>query len=403
MNEYLVSLTHVIPLYCRNEKGNQEIWEVDNIFDNRDKQYIASVYANNQGTTVDPVTGLPAIEFNRSHNANPDLKWEENKELNIGLDFGFINNRVQGSLEYYNKITFDLIAPYAVAVPPNILPTTWGNAGEISNRGIELNLQVFAVDRDNIDWKTTFNFAKNTQEVISLSSSDSTFVWSEADKKRGWLEGRGLVGDQNWTQYISEGFSLGTFYMPEYAFINEDGQIELYTEEEGVTTVFPAQAERRVVGNVLPDFEIGWSNYFQVYKNLDISFSIRAVYGNDVLNVTRMIFSNPTVLPSLNALSDVMGEIEKGLTEAPKVNSYYIEDGSYIKIDNFTVGYNFNVSEIDYISNFRLYFTSNNLYTFTKYSGIDPETTYDGLDFGLDMYNVYPKTRTFTVGLQVKF
>lgn len=382
--------------------GNQEIWETSNIYDNRDKQYIASTYALSQGTTVDPVTGLPAIEFNRSHNANPDLKWEENKELNVGLDFGLLQNKIQGSFEYYNKTTFDLIAPYAVPVPPNVLPTTWGNAGEISNSGIELNLQIFAVNKDQFRWKTTFNFSKNKQEVISLSSSDSTFVWSEADKKKSWLSGRGLVGDQNWTQYVEEGFSLGTFYLPEYAGINEDGAIEMYTEDGDVTTSV-ADAERRVVGTALPDFEIGWSNYFKIYKNIDVSFSLRAVYGHELLNVTRMVFSNPTVLPTLNALTDVLNEVDKGLTEAPKVSSYYIEDGSYIKIDNLTIGYNFNVSEIKYLSKFRAYFSSNNLLTITDYKGIDPEISYDGLEFGLDMYNVYPKTRTFTLGLQVTF
>lgn len=382
--------------------GNQEIWNTDDIFNNRDKQYISEVYAVNKGTVIDPATGLPAINFFRYHNPNKNVKWEANKELNIGLDFGFLNNKVSGTVEYYVKNTFDLIAPYHVSRPPNIYDITWANAGEISNKGIEIALQIYALNKQNFDWKSNFTFSKNKQIVESLSSSDSSFVWGDEDKKKGWVNGPGLVGD-NWTQLLQEGESLGTFYMPVYAGLDDRGRVLMYTEVDSITTTSVAAAERRVVGCALPDFEIGWSNYFTIYKNIDMSFALRFVYGNQVLNATRLIFSNPEILPSQNALSEVMDEIERGLNEAPKINSYYIEDGSYLKIDNLTLGYNFNVSKIDYLSKFRIYFASNNLYTFTKYSGLDPETTYDGLDFGIDMYNVYPKTRTYTLGLQVIF
>jgi iron complex outermembrane receptor protein len=127
------------------------------------------------------------------------------------------------------------------------------------------------------------------------------------------------------------------------------------------------------------------------------------VYGNDVLNVTRMVFENPTILPTLNTLTSVQDEIERGLTDAPKVNSYYLEDGSFIRLDNLSVGYNVGLRENDWIQKIRIYFSSNNLMTLTGYTGIDPETSYDGKEFGLDMYNVYPKTRTYTFGLQVTF
>ena len=136
-----------------------------------------------------------------------------------------------------------------------------------------------------------------------------------------------------------------------------------------------------------------------------MSFSFRALYGNDVLNVTRMVFANPTVLPSLNGLEEVLVEAEKGISDAPEVNSYYLEDGSFIKLDNVTVGYNFDVSKLNFIQKLRIYFTSNNVLTLTNYTGLDPETNYssEDLSFGLDQYNVYPKTRTFTFGINVTF
>lgn len=371
--------------------GNQEIGT-----------YHAISAAVVSGPTINPETGQDAILFTIQHNANPNLKWEENREYNVGIDFGFLSNRISGSLELYNKITYDLIAPYAVPVPPNIVPTTWGNAGEISNKGIELFIQAYVINKSNFDWKSSLAFSKNQQKVVSLSDSTSGFNWSEGDKKQGWLSGRGLVGDQNWTQYVEEGFELGTFYMPEYAGLSSDGKFLFYTAAGGVTRNVD-EAERRVVGHALPDFEIGWSNYFTFFKNFDFSFSLRAVVGFDVLNVTRMVFSNPTVLPSLNGLTEVLQEVERGVTDFPKVNSYYLENGTFLKLDNITLGYNFPVNNVNWLQKLRVYATSNNLLTLTGYSGIDPEITYTGLSFGLDQYNVYPKTRTFTLGVNVTF
>ena len=162
-------------------------------------------------------------------------------------------------------------------------------------------------------------------------------------------------------------------------------------------------AERRVVGTALPDFEVGWSNYFTFFRNFDASITFRGVYGNDVLNVTRMVFENPTILPTLNVLTSVQDEIDRGLTDYPKVNSYYLEDGSFIRLDNLAVGYTFSPENNKWLKRLRIYFSSNNLLTITGYTGIDPETSYDGKEFGLDMYNVYPKTRTYTFGLQATF
>jgi TonB-dependent starch-binding outer membrane protein SusC len=355
---------------------------------------------NIDGTTVNFETGENAVKFGAPYNDNPDLKWEENAEYNIGLDFGFFSNKLSGSIEYYHKSTYDLLARYAVPVPPNIVQDTWANAGEILNQGLEFNIDYFAVSTENFTWKTSLVFAKNNQTVVSLSGPG--FDWTDADKKRGWMSGRGLVGDQNWTQLIEEGYSLGTFYMPEAAGLSEEGKYLFYMAD-GSTTELLDSAERRVIGTALPDFEIGFSNYFTFFKHFDANITIRGVYGNDVLNVTRMVFENPTILPTLNTLSSVSDEIENGLTDNPKINSSYVEDGSFLRIDNIALGYNVGFKENDWVKSLRIYFSSNNLYTLTNYTGIDPETSYDGNEFGLDMYNVYPKTRTYTFGLQVTF
>lgn len=368
--------------------GNQEI-----------DGYWGILYYSNAGITVNPENGADAIGFNRSWNSNPNIKWEENSELNIGVDYGFLANRFTGSIDYYNKKTYDLLAPYFVPVPPNAVNTTWANVGTIRNEGIEASLQAFLISNPEFKWKSNLTFSRNVQSVESLSGFG--FEWSPSSIREGWLSGRGLVGDQNWTQIVSPGYALGTFFMPEYAGLSADGKFLFYTAAGGVTR-FVNQAERRVVGTAQPDFELGWSNDLN-YKNWDLGFALRAVVGGDVLNVTRMVFSNPTILPSLNALAEVKDEIERGLTDAPKVNSYYLEDATFVRLEHITLGYNFNVSNLGWISKFRVYFSGNNLLLLTGYSGLDPEITYDGRSFGLDQYNVYPKTKAYTFGLTATF
>ncbi len=367
--------------------GNQEIGN-----------YLDIMTATAVGTTIDPETGLPTIEFQLSHNANPDLKWEENSEINIGIDFGVLNNRVSGSFDFYDKMTYDLLAPYNVPVPPNALSTTWANVGSIRNRGIELQLQAFVMDDRAFKWKTIYTFSKNKQTVEELSND--LFSWTE--RKEGWLSGRGLVGDENWTQMIRPGWALGTFYMPEYAGLSADGKFLFFTAAGGVTRDI-SKAERRVMGTAQPIFEMGWSNFFTIYKNLDVSFALRWVHGFDVLNVTRMVFENPSVIGTLNGLNSVADEIERGVTDFPKVNSYYLEDGSFLRMDNITVGYTFDVSKVKWLGKARLYASTNNLFIITGYTGLDPEISYNGLSFGLDQYNVYPKTRNFTAGVNITF
>ena len=370
--------------------GNQE-------FDS----YHDVIYAKSDGTGPNPETGTTAIIYKIPQNANPELKWEETSELNIGLDFGFLDSRISGSLEAYSKMTNDLLAPYNVPQPPNLYSTTWANAGSVSNKGVELNVQYFVIDNKNLDWKTTVAFSKNIQKLESLDSKDGKFSWTEADKKKGWLQGRGLVGDQNWALYLNPGDQLGTFFMPEYAGLSSDGKWLFYTANGGVTRNV-ADAERRVVGHALPNFELGWSNFIKLY-GFDINLSIRAVVGGKVLNVTRMVFANPTALGNENGLTEAISEYDRGLRDIPKLNSYYLEDASYVKVDNLSIGYTFDTNKLKWMKSFRLSVTSNNLYTFTKYKGFDPEISYSGLDFGLDQFNTYPKTRTITFGLSASF
>jgi iron complex outermembrane receptor protein len=356
--------------------------------------YTSLAYYVNAGTSINFETGEESILFAFSHNSNPDIKWEENAELNIGLDFGILEDKISGSFDFFQKRTYDLLGDYTVPVPPYPVDRIYANVGEFKVTGFEAFVQVYPVRNKNFDWKTSVVFSTYKQDVVSLSNDE--FNWSA--RREGWLQGRGLVGDLNWTQIVEPGKSLGTWYMPEYAGISQDGKFLFYTASGGVTRDLE-NAERRVVGSAQPDFELGWSNYFTFYKNWDLSFSLRAVYGYEIFNTTKLIFGNPVWLPEINVLESALDEAARGLNDNPKLSSYYLEDGSFIRLDNISIGYNF--KNVGMVRNIRLYFTSNNLLTITNYSGIDPEISFSGLSFGLDQYNVYPKTRTFTFGVNV--
>lgn len=361
--------------------------------------YVNNVFYVPAGTAINPETGDVVISFENDNDVtpNPELKWETNREINIGVDFGILNNKLSGSIELYQKTISDLIYRYELPVPPNKNRYIFANAGEVANRGVEVTLLGYPVSKKNFDWKSIFTFSANRQETNSIGNED--FKLEEV--KLLWVEGRGLIGGENWTQILKPGVSLGSFYLPEYAGLSDDGKFLFYTAAGGVTRDV-TRAERRIVGNAQPDFTIGWSNFFDLKNGFDFSFSIRAVIGFDILNVTRMVFSNPADLPTLNVLEEALDEFERGLKSSPIVSSYYLEDGTFLKLDNASIGYNINLKSA-YIKGLRVFVSGSNLLTLTGYKGLDPEISYGGIEFGRDQYDVYPKTRTISLGLNANF
>lgn len=363
--------------------GNQEIGN-----------HNAELYYNAAGSSINFETGQEVIQYKFAAAANPDLKWESNREINIGIDFGFFNDRISGSLEVYKKNTFDLLGIYQIPMPPNEAPNVWANGGKIDVKGLELGLQTYIIRNKNVEWKSQLNFTTYKQEVMDLTSSSGIEM---GPQNRGWVSVRGGVGTR--TQVIMPGYGFGTWVMPEFVKLSSDGKFLYYTKAGGITRIYSEADQYRVVGKAQPDFEIGWSNFFTVYKNFDASIALRCIYGTKIFNTTRLMFGNAVWLPDMNVLQSALEEKAKGLNDNPAVSSYYLEDGSFVRIDNLSLGYNF--KHVPGFKALRVYFASNNLFTFTKYTGIDPETGYSGTEFGLDQFNVYPKTRSFTLGVNV--
>jgi TonB-dependent starch-binding outer membrane protein SusC len=365
--------------------GNQNIGE-----------YRSQLAFVSTGPATDPETGLQVTTFGPAWNANPDLKWERTAETNFGLDFAFFKSRLSGSLEVYTKKTSDLLGEYQVPLPPNLARTTYANSGNMKNRGIELFLQAFIIDNTKIKWKTSLNITHFKTTIGDLGK----YVTGEL-RKDGTLTGRGLIGEEYYVTGNIEGKELGAFYLPKFLKLGSKGEFWFEAPSGGAVDEL-SQAKRYIAGSPAPNLEIGWSNTITFMKNFTLDFSFRSLIGNDVYNATKMFFDYPGNLPSLNAVPEALDWQKKGRTQPPCIADIYVEDGSFLRLDYVSIGYTLDMKS-KYIRNILINISSNNLFTLTNYSGVDPETSIDGLSFGIDQYNVYPKTRTISLGITANF
>jgi len=345
-------------------------------------------------TGVTYINGVQLQAVGVTQNENPDLKWESTSMTNIGLDFGFFNNRLTGTIEYYDKQTSDLIWYYPVSATKYLYPNLWANVGKVSNKGVEFQVNATPIRTEKLKWTTSFNISRNVNKVISLSNDQfPTFTRIET----GIIGGKGQSG--NPTQVIKEGEPIGTFFLRQYAGRNDKG-VSMFYKANGDTSKVVTVEDFRESGNAQPKFMFGWSNTI-TYKNLDFSFFFRGVSGNKILNGT---------LASLNDVNNASNNnIPKFSIDEPAtdVNSFYysdryLENGSYIRLDNATLGYTLKLKDAK-IKSVRLYVTANNLFVITKYKGVDPEINLGGIEPGIDNNNFYPKTRSFMVGFNVNF
>ena len=326
-------------------------------------------------------------------NANPDLKWESTAMTNIGLDFSILKNRISGSLDFYNKRTSDLIWNYPVSSTQYFVSNLWANVGEISNRGIELILNITPVQTKSFTWRTTFNMSHNTNKVNSLSSNKFALTYVNT----AYVGGKGQ--SSNWSQIVKEGSPIGTFTLWHYLGKDANG-VTLIQKADGTATQAPSTSDYIVAGNAQPKMMYGWSNSF-TYKNFDLNFFFRGVTGNKILNATLAGLNSPSDAKNNNIPKFTLGESYND-DKAYLISDRFLESGSYLRLDNATLGYTVRTG-VPAISKLRFYASANNLFVITKYRGIDPEVNMGGLTPGIDNNNYYPKTRSFIAGVNVSF
>lgn len=316
--------------------------------------------------------------------ANPNLKWEQTAQFDAGIDWALFDGRLRGTADYYNKKTTDLLL--RIPVPsPTAVSTQLANVGSVQNRGVEISVTGTIIDRRNFKWESNFNISFNKNKVLSLSNDQ----FKGNNIQIAPLQGTVSLG--KYAQLIIPGQPLGTFWGPRYTGIKDS--VETY-----------AAGKDTIIGYAQPKYIFGFSNTFN-YKRWTLNFLFRGSVGNDVFNLTAANMSYLNNLPGKNVL---VTAITSGLRrDQPKTfSSRWIEDGSFVRLDNLTLGYDLDVKH-SFISAAKIYLTGQNLLLFKRYSGIDPEVNAEvsrtgTAPLGID-YLSYPRAKTVSMGVNFTF
>lgn len=344
-------------------------------------------------------------------NDNPDLRWEKKQEFNIGLDWDVLDGRLGGTLDYYSRVTRDAIWEYPVPVPPYLYSSMLANVAEMKNNGFELLVRATPVKTKNFEWNTNVSYSTNKNRVVSLSNDKF------AMEKDYIYEGDTGEPIQTSTHIIQVGKPIGTFYGLKSVDITEDGLwiVEGKDPQTGEWTRMLADKTDsnswQDLGNGIPTHYLNWNNSFS-YKGFDLSINMRGAFGFQILNYQRMYYENAKPSIQYNRLNSAFDPVygKSPVMDNQRYVSYYVENGSYWKIDNVTLGYTFNkLGKQQVIKNLRIYGSVLNLATITGYKGLDPEIPMDNggdvgvLNAGVDNRDKYPTVRSYTFGVNITF
>ena len=331
-------------------------------------------------------------------NVNPDLRWEKGKNWNVGIDFSLFNNRFYGSLNYFNRRQQDLLGNYKVSVPPYLHDETFVNVGTMKNTGFEFDLSFTAVNTK--DFSYNFNVIGTVMSNKFIDFSNSEYVGQDFYNMCGTEDPYPFYN----LQRIEKGKSLGNFFMWKYAGITDGGEWLVYDKDGDIIRASQATEEdRQVVGNGMPKFTMSTSHNFR-YKNFDLALFFRGAFGFDLFNIHDFYYGTRNF--SGNVLKKAYGKnFDINPDANPVVSDYFLERGDYFKLDMLTLGYTLPTPKCRFLDRLRVYGTVKNVFTITKFSGVDPSTyQVNGLTPGGQGSRTYfPSTRQFIVGLQLDF
>ncbi|AUD04812.1 SusC/RagA family TonB-linked outer membrane protein [Spirosoma pollinicola] len=344
-----------------------------------------------------------------SQNTNYDLRWEKAINFNVGVDFDlFKNSRLTGSLNYYVRTNKDLLGNYSVSNPPNVQGTTFANVGTMQNSGLEIQLNAGVINNKDFSYNLTFAGATNNNKFVSFSS--------EAYQGQTYIDVVGMPapGSPGNAQRLQENTRIGSFYMLKSAGVDETGALLVYNKSGDVIQANKAtNDDKQFVGNGLPKFTAGLTNNFK-YRKWDLSVFLRGTFGYKVFNTYAFYLGTPATQQNVNTLTSAYdgGKYSK-LTSASTYSSlsnYFLEPGSFVKIDNVTLSYTQPFTS-KFLRSARIYATTRNLATFTKFTGGDPDLIqvnglYPGVNTNSDnngTLNYFPSTTQLLLGLQVTF
>ncbi|WP_080236518.1 SusC/RagA family TonB-linked outer membrane protein [Spirosoma rigui] len=333
---------------------------------------------------------------------NPQLQWERTREANVGLDASFFSGRLNVTVDAYSNLTDKLL--FAQPIPQTTgFNTVQGNIGKVSNRGIELTMSTINIDRGGVRWSTDLNLSRNDNKVVELVSNEPIF--------RGYTAN----GVSN-TNVILPGQPLGTFWGLKFLGVDPATGDAIYDDKNGDGRITPADGQ--VIGNAQPKLFGGFTNRV-TWKGFELSGFFQFSYGNSILNLTNQTLLNSGADLQNNQSRKALDRWKKegDITSVPKyvfqntynnyLSSRYLEDGSYVRLKNVSLGYSLPKKWISRykLANIRVYVSGTNLWTLTRYSGPDPEvSTLDGstVSQGIDFFT-FPQVRTVIAGLSVNF
>lgn len=346
---------------------------------------------------------------------NEDLKWETTGQFNAGIDVSFFNDRISVTTDYYIKNTTDLLLNAPVPYTSGF-KFAYTNVGELRNEGFEIAVNTHNLNRA-FQWRTSLTFAHNSNEITKLTGEDGA-----------GLAGQNILGINGWTR-ITEGHPIGTFYgyksdgivqlgenlndVPDFRSYSLTYGDRKYVDQNGDGLI--DEQDKIILGNANPDFTFGIGNEFY-YRNFSLNVFLQGVYGNEIINFNRFNLesfdgtkNNSTAALDRWTPDNPTNKYPRANALAPSnsLSDVQVEDGSYLRVQDVTLGYNIPVNILEKLNlrYVRIYVSAKNLHTFTNYSGYDPEVSRfanDNLSMGAD-YGSYPRSRIFMAGANISF
>jgi iron complex outermembrane receptor protein len=348
-------------------------------------------------TDATSIDGYPyGIVFTRL--ANPNLQWEVSTQIDLGIDFTLFNYKLTGTLDYFKKESSNILLEVVPADPIQPTSTYWNNIQNmlIHNNGLELTLDYKGNIKDDFTYRIGGNIAYIQNKVKDSPYSVLT---------TGAAQGSGQTG-ATINGYINNE-SIGAFYMFQFDGIDADGQ-NIYKDINGDGEVL--ENDRSVVGSAIPKFNYAYNLNFS-YKSIDLGLNFNGVVGNKIYNHTIMTLFNKAQLAKSNNTTDFATEFpDESLSNSNTVSTRYLENGSFLRLNNATIAYNLNVDKIglkNMFQNVRFSVTGQNLFVITDYSGFDPEMNTGSSSAGIQTFGIdrftYPRAKTILLGLNIAF
>lgn len=359
----------------------------------------ASMSYGSDGYFQMPASGNYEIVYGPNVVLNNDLKWEKQQGWNFGLDFSLFDNRLYGKFDWYNRKVVDMLYSVRVPQPPYALTTMMQNIGSLRNQGWEFEIGGDIVRNNDWNYSMNFIFSHDRTEVLNLASNDTYFEYA----------GFPAPGSPGNAIRMEEGTVFGQFYMRKAVGIDEetgDFLIERRNDDGTVTVVQGQQSnnnDKQYLGNFVPKVMASWSHNLS-WKNWDFSMDLRSWIDFDVYNTLDMYFGLQKQT-NINLLRSAYTKNAK-ITQEKQLCSYFLEDGTFLKIDAINLGYTLPLKDKTngLIQSLRIYGNINNVATITGYDGMDPEVDVIGVEGGIEWWDgFYPRARTYTIGVQLTF